>query len=228
MSDEIERGQDYKRRKREQAAETYEERRAHALAHGTRCLYLVCPTCGQNRVLHQHFAGESRFIEFDPERPLIQTRIGGGKMPGGAGVGFFTLEEESYNLEQVREFYPEIYEHLVDCVSYLAGILGISTSLIEEAEELEEEIEEEDEEREEEIDEVEDVAVEVDMEGEEIGPPPVEIGYPYRWREQIVYLHRLYPQLTYSAIAERVGCTEDYVGRIVRRWEMEGVWWPQP
>ena len=209
MSAEIERFQDYKRRKMEELAETYEERRAYALAHGTRRAYLLCPLCGLNRVLHQHVAGEARFLDYDPERPLLQTRIGGGKRPGGAGVGFFNIEEEGYNLEQVRESFPELYEHLVEHVTTLAGILGI----IEEVEELEE---------------VEDVAIAVDMEGEEIEPPPIVIGSPYMLREQIVYLHRIHPDYNYSQIAELVGCSAGYVGQTIRRWRREGVWWTWP
>jgi len=120
MSEAIERYIDKKRRVREDRDRTYEERRAYALQHGTRITYLMCPLCGKRQPLRRH-RGQTQFILYDPEHPLIQVSIGGGRYHDGSGVGFFLLRDESLTLEEMREEYPEVYENLRSAVLHLVG-----------------------------------------------------------------------------------------------------------
>ena len=96
---------------------TVEERKQHALAFGTRVLYIVCPLCGRNRPLNPHEREQTRF-EVKPDFALIQVRYGGGK-----GSGFFLKEEESLSIEEVKEQYPDLYENLKEQVVRLSKIL---------------------------------------------------------------------------------------------------------
>ena len=92
--------------KRKERDETYEERKQDALEFGTKVLYITCPLCGRNRVLHPHKQPQTRF-EVKPDYLLLQARYGGGK-----GSGFFLNKEESLSIEEVKEQYPELYENL--------------------------------------------------------------------------------------------------------------------
>ena len=95
---------------------TVEERKQHALAFGTRVLYITCPLCGRNKPLNPHEREQTRF-EVKPDFFLIQVRYGGGK-----GSGFFLNKEESLSIEEVKEEYPDLYENLKEQVALLSEI----------------------------------------------------------------------------------------------------------
>lgn len=94
---------------------TYEERRAKALAEGTKVLFLTCPLCGRNRPL-ETYKGSSRF-EVKPDYAIIQVRYGGGR-----GIGFFLSEDESIKLEDLRSTHPEVLENLKEMIGKLYEI----------------------------------------------------------------------------------------------------------
>jgi len=127
MSEAIDRYISVKARKRAERDRTYEIRRQHALEHGTTIKSLVCPLCGLSRPLDSH-RGRNTFIIYDQNRPLIQTRKGGGRIiieDRGRGVGFFLVEEESFTLDEMQEHYPEVYENLRESVEHLAELLEL-------------------------------------------------------------------------------------------------------
>ena len=80
--------------RRARKEETYEERKALALAKGTRILFMVCPLCGMNRPIRRR-KGPPTFIS-DPEF-FIQARYTFGR-----GSGYFLNEEESIKLGDPR------------------------------------------------------------------------------------------------------------------------------
>lgn len=102
-------------RRHEEKMATYEARKAEALATGTRVLYLTCPLCGLNRPLDT-YKGRADF-EVKPDFAIIQVRYGGGR-----GRGFFLSEDESVNLEGLKEEFPEVFDNLKEEIEKLYEI----------------------------------------------------------------------------------------------------------
>ena len=106
----------YQEESRRRRDETYEERRARALAEGARVEFLTCPLCGLNRPL-QRWGRPTRF-QVRPDYAIIQVRYGGGR-----GMGFFLSENESTKLEDLRRTHPEIFDNLKDEITKLYEII---------------------------------------------------------------------------------------------------------
>lgn len=97
---------------------TEDERRQHALAHGTEVKYLACLMCGRNRSMKGktrngnyngvfgHLNSESNTFEPYFDR-ILQTRKGGGRQ-----IGFFLVDDETYDLEELSEADPELFGNI--------------------------------------------------------------------------------------------------------------------
>lgn len=73
-----------------------ENRKEIALKEGKPFVYVTCPLCGLNRILHKHEKGRIRFGNFDLKKGyFIQVRY----VRGGRGSGFWLNPEESLTLK---------------------------------------------------------------------------------------------------------------------------------
>ena len=77
-------------RRKAEKLETYEDRRASALARGTRMWFAVCPLCGKNATL--------RFWMDRKAPPVSEPFFLQARYTLGRGSGFFLNEDESLRL----------------------------------------------------------------------------------------------------------------------------------
>ena len=101
---------------------TYAERQAAAFASGRFIYFLSCPVCGMGKPLKRHDRADTKFVDLNPDHPILQKRYGGGR-----NMGWFTKKDESLTLQDLKDSddpeHQAIYANLRKCILDLAALV---------------------------------------------------------------------------------------------------------